>query len=46
VAPVAGSDNENAGAAVPSASMVDSMAMPARVAFVKLKPGKATAHGT
>ena len=34
VAPVAGSDNENAGAAVPSASMVDSMAIPARVTFL------------
>src|SRR6516225_3749709 len=34
VAPVAGSDNENAGAAVPSASMVDSMAIPVRVTFL------------
>src|ERR1700741_648813 len=33
VAPVAGSGSENDGAGVPRASMVDSMAMPARVTF-------------
>jgi hypothetical protein len=35
VAPVAGSGSENAGAAVPRASMVDSMAMSARVTFLR-----------
>ena len=43
VAPVAGSGSTNGGAEVPRASIVDSVAMPASVAFIKLETEKAGA---